>query len=158
MSNPNPILIGSVPVGFTQQISTGGTLDGTAPSGSIVFTTTNDRQTWAANTVGGLFDFGPSLGQRVGSQKTLTLMSLEMVLGGQATWQAAVTDGLTNASANDIVFASGTTDTTVFLPESPNVFLLQGQQIKITTTGTAASAWLVTVKVALTAGEHGIFY
>jgi hypothetical protein len=147
------LIIGSNPVGYTQNISIAGTCDGTAPVGSVVISyPAPGRKSYAAAAVGGLFLFPENT-----LNKCMTLVGYEFVLGGQSAWDLYITDGITNLVANDVLIASGTTEASVAAPDIPGIIMLPGQGIRMVTTGTASNAWVLTVKVAYTLSEAGIW-
>ena len=145
------LTIGSNPVGYTQNISVGGGCDGTAPTGAITYPAAG-RKVYAATATGGLFLFPENK-----YSKCITLVGYEFVLGGQTVWTFSITDGITNAVANDVLLGSGTTETTVASPDIPGIILLPGQGLRMVTTTAAGNAWVLTVKVAYTISEGGIW-
>jgi hypothetical protein len=145
--------LGSNPVGYTQNISIAGTCDGSAPISSVTITyPAPGRKVYAAAAVGGLFLFPENT-----YNKDVTLVGYEFVLGGQSTWDLYITDGITNLVANDVLLASGTTETTVAAPDIPGIIMLPGQGVRMVTAGTASNAWVLTVKVAYTVSEGGLW-
>ncbi len=143
----------STPIALIQLVSTGGVLDGTVPSDTSSTTTHNGAsKTWAASAVGGLFDFGHTSG-------SVTVVAIEMVLGGQTSYTVAITDGIADTGGNDVTIASGTTAANVFISEAVgSIFLLPGQKIRIKTAGGVASGpWRIVVKGAKTFSEGGLF-
>jgi hypothetical protein len=123
--------------------------DGTAPLEATASLANPGRKEYSAAIVGGLFSFPENV-----YAKSVTLVGYEFVLGGQSTWTFAITDGITNASAGDVAIGSGTTETTVVSPDIPGLVLFPGQELRLTTTGTAShNYWRCTVKVAYTLSE-----
>lgn len=153
MAAPNTFKPYPVPTGIVQQFSTGGTADGTLPpNGTTVDTTTSRyREIYGAAATGGLFDFQ--------NDTVITLIGFEAALGGQSAWSLFVTDGITDAAANDVLVASGTSEATVMLGESLTLFMLPGQKLRFKTTGTVSSGhtWYVCAKVVRTFTEAGLF-
>ena len=145
------LILGSQPVGYVQNISSGGTADGTAPLGAVTYPSPGFKN-YDATAVGGLFLFPENK-----LHKALTFLGYEFLLGGQTVWTLAITDGITNTSGNDIPIAVGTTDASVISPAILSIILLPGQGLRFTTTGTASSAWRLVIKVANSMSEGGLW-
>jgi hypothetical protein len=127
--------------------------NGTAPSETTASLANPGRKEYSAATTGGLFSFPENV-----YNKSVTLVGYELVLGGQSTWTLAITDGITNATSGDVAIGSGTTETTVVSPDIPGLVLFPGQDLRLTTTGTAShNYWRCTIKVAYTLSESGLW-
>jgi hypothetical protein len=127
--------------------------NGTAPSETTASLANPGRKEYSAATTGGLFSFPENV-----YNKSVTLIGYELVLGGQSTWTLAITDGITNATSGDVTIGSGTTETTVVSPDIPGLVLFPGQDLRLTTTGTAShNYWRCTIKVAYTLSESGLW-
>lgn len=153
MSATNTFKAYSFPTAIVQQFAAGGTADGTLPPNGTAVDTTTSRyhEIYAAAATGGLFDFQLN--------KVATVVGFEAVLGGQTAWTLSLTDGITDSVANDVVLASGTTETSIVLSEQVKAYLLPNQKLRLKTTGTvgAGKTWWVCAKVVTTFTEAGLF-
>jgi hypothetical protein len=150
----NQFNYGSNATGVIQKISTDGTCDGSAPSEATAVWTAG-RKTYAAAAAGGLFNFS----NENTSNKSITVIGYEFVLGGQSAWTLTITDGVSalTSTTNDVLWASGTTAATAISSGIAGVVLLPGQCLRLTTTGNASGPWYLTIKVAYTISEGGIW-
>jgi hypothetical protein len=145
---------GSNITGVIQQITSTGTCNGTAPSEATA-TWTTGRKTYASAATGGLFNFS---NENV-LNKSITVVGYEFVMGGQTSWTLTITDGISalSSTTNDVLWQSGTNADNYISPEIAGIVLLPGQCLRLTTDGTASNAWYLTVKIAYTISEGGIW-
>lgn len=114
-----------------QKITATNQFDGTAPSGAV--TREYDMERYAAQATGGLFDFA--------NANPIQLKQIFITFGGQATWSLSLVD----VDAVETVLLSGTNET--FLANTTlNLFVLQGQKLKLVTAG-ATTAMVARVTV-----------
>jgi hypothetical protein len=103
-----------------QKIAAGSQFNGLAPAGSPVLG--NDLESYAEGVNGGLFDFAhPS---------PLKLVQVAIKFGGQASWSLNLVD----KDSVEVEVLSGTTNTSL-LEADCNIIVLQGQKLKLVTTG-----------------------
>lgn len=104
-----------------QKINAGHQFDGTAPTGTVVNEFNMER--YPAQNAGGLFDFG--------NAAPIKIEQIFIVFGGQSAWSLTLVDADNSAV---VVLLSGTTET--YLANTTlDLYLLQGQKLKLTTTG-----------------------
>lgn len=109
-----------------QRSGVGNNLSGAVPDGTV--STSNSRLVWAEGADQGLID-PTGLGARAASFRILRLV---LYMAAQTSWKVELVDG-TNVGQ----LATGTTETFVQLLNLG--YLLNGQQLKITTTGAATN-------------------
>lgn len=108
---------------FEQSVNTGNNFDGTTPPGSPVPGSDIVKKFPIADT-GGLFDFGITNPHWVSS--------IQLILGGQSTWTLSIVD----EDDDEVVIWTGATETSFVALESDRVLILEGQTLKLVTTGT----------------------
>jgi hypothetical protein len=114
-----------------QKITATNQFDGAAPAGAV--TRAYDMERYPTGTVGGLFDFA--------NAGPVQVKQIFIKLGGQSSWTLEMVD----ADAVATVVLSGTTETFV-ANMTLNLFLLQGQKLKlVTVAATTAMVARVTV-------------
>ena len=102
------------------KIAAGSQFDGTAPAGSP--TLADDLEAYAEGTSGGLFDFDhPS---------PLKIVQVAIKFGGQSAWSLNLVD----RDGIEVELLSGSTETSI-VDTACNAVVLQGQKLKLTTTG-----------------------
>ena len=108
---------------FEQSVSSGNNFDGTAPSTTPV-PGSDIVKKWPIDDAGGLFDFEITAPHWIAS--------IQLVLGGQTTWTLSILD----EDGAEVVVWAGTTEASFVALESDRALILEGQSIKLVSTGT----------------------
>jgi hypothetical protein len=111
---------------YEQSVNSGHNFDGSAPPGDPVPGSDIVKKFPIADT-GGLFDFGIT--------SPHWIASIQLILGGQTTWTLSIVD---EDSAEVVVWA-GTTESSFVALESDRSLILEGQTLKLVTTGTTTN-------------------
>ncbi len=149
MALPN-IIYSDVPFAFIQQINAGKACSGVLPPGTPSVSAPG-RVVYAPSDDGGLFDFG--------ARDNLALIGMEFSMPGSTKWSVSITDGMTDIASNDVLLKGGDTVAPGYVETMHAVYLLPGQKIKVTGTGTIpAAGWRLTCKVAALSSGQGIWH
>jgi len=120
---------------FEQIVNTGHNFNGTTPPGTP--TAGDDfSKKWPAADTGGLFDFVIDTPHWI--------VSIQLILGGQDTWTLHIVD----VDGAELKVWSGTTEGSFIALESERVLMLEGQSLKLRTTGTPSSALKARIAVS----------
>lgn len=103
-----------------QKITAANQFTGAAPAGTAAMG--NDMESFPAGTVGGLFDFANADPARVAQ--------IAIKFGGQSSWALTLVD----KDAVEVPLLNGTTETGL-VTTTCNPLVLQGQKLKLVTTG-----------------------
>ena len=117
-----------------QSINSGQNFTGADPGTDPV--TTNGVKVYPIADIGGLFDPERDTAPSV-------LMEMQLVLADQSAWAVTILDG-----TDEFPVVSGTNETEYLYHPNQPLYLLPGQQIKLTTTGASAGAMFAIVIIS----------
>lgn len=111
---------------YEQSINSGQNFDGTLPVTSPAAGSDIVKK-WPIANAGGLFDFGIT--------SPHWIASIQLILGGQTTWRLSIVD----EDGAEIVVWAGDTEANFVALESDRSLIIEGQMIKLVTTGTTTN-------------------